>query len=192
MYNGLYIEKIAVFMMLLVMTVAGCKAPRDRAASAAIGTEDGQAEGSAVPKAVIYRMNGDYSDHVPVLINASRSHLISFPSPDDVSEYTKPVGLTGGWWLDRQGVGINTAFLSFTRDQYSSMDEPPVPDRIMESILPGAFVTETATLPVTVPQALANRMYVDSLISAGLPGIKIKRRMILYPEEPRRVDGTEH
>ncbi|MDE6542883.1 MAG: hypothetical protein K2K76_02845 [Muribaculaceae bacterium] len=183
--------KTAVAAIGLLLLAAGCRASGDRGTAATFTAESKAKTASAIPKAVIYRMNGDFSTYVPVQTDASRSHLISFPAPTDITELTEPVSLPKGWWLDRQGVGLNTAFISVTRDKYAAMDNAPAPGYIMESILPAAFVTETAVLPFPLHYALDNRHEVDSIINNGMRGIKVKKRMIMHLDEPHHIDGTE-
>lgn len=182
-------------MVLTVIGISllatGCRASGDKAAAATFSTEGKTKTATAAPRALIYRMNGDFSTFVPVQTDASRSHLISFPAPSDITELTAPVSLPSGWWLDRQGVGLNTAFLSISREKYAGFDETPGQGYIMESIMPAAFVTETAVLPFTLHHALDNPAEVDSLINNGLRGIKIKKRMMMHLDEPHHIDGTE-
>lgn len=191
MYNGQIIGRVAS-LLVAVAALAGCGAPGGRGAAATFSTADDAGGESAGPrKAVIYRMNGDYSDRVPVLMDANRSHLIGFPAPADVMDETGPVRLCEGWWLDRQGmIELNTAFLVFTRNQYSLLDSVPSTGDLMESVMPDAFVTETAVLPFTVRHVLENREQTDSLINSGMHGIKIKHRM-RPAYGPWHVDGTE-
>ena len=179
----------AITAMGLLLLATGCRASGERGSATTFTTETKTS--SAPPKALIYRMNGDFSTYVPVQTDASRSHLISFPAPTDITEVTEPVSLPKGWWLDRQGVGLNTAFISITRDKYSSLDGAPEPGYIMESILPAAFVTETAVLPFTLHHALDNRHEVDSIINNGMRGIKVKKRLMMHLDEPHHIDGTE-
>ncbi len=190
-FSHLLNGKTALAAIGLLLLAAGCRTSGDRGSATTFTTESRAKTASAAPKAVIYRMNGDFSTYVPVQTDASRSHLISFPAPTDITEHTEPVSLPKGWWLDRQGVGLNTAFISITRDKYASMDNAPEPGHIMESILPAAFVTETAVLPFTLHHALDNRQEVDSIINNGMRGIKVKKRMIMHLDEPHHIDGTE-
>ena len=59
---------------------------------------------AAIPRARVYRMNGDYADNVPVGTDGN-GRIISYPAPTDLSTASKPIQLAGGWWLDRRGVG---------------------------------------------------------------------------------------
>ena len=43
-----------------------------------------------MPKAHIYKTNGNYNDNVPVTMNADGSQLISYPAPSDISSASAP------------------------------------------------------------------------------------------------------
>ena len=45
-----------------------------------------------IPRAVVYRTNGDYADNVPVTVAADGT-LLSYPAPGDVGAHSAPVGL---------------------------------------------------------------------------------------------------
>lgn len=152
-------KTIAVAMLATALAATGCKAAKDADAAdhkpqpAVVSTKPS----AYVPKAVIYRTNGDYNQNVPVTLNASRTAIVSYPGPSDVSESSTPVALGDGWLLDRRGgVGLNTAFTRYTYSQYAKLTEVPSASDLMSSILPEARVTEVKTLPITLNEALAD------------------------------------
>ena len=116
----------------------------------------GSAPVSALPKAVIYRTDGDYARHVPVT------------APGDVRG-GNPVALANGFWLDRRGIGPNTAFTRWTYEEYAALPATPSPAEIMANLIPDARVTEVYRLPFapSVPDAAAR---CDSVIAAGMKG----------------------
>ncbi|MDE7125031.1 MAG: hypothetical protein K2O12_00920, partial [Muribaculaceae bacterium] len=65
---------------------------------------------AVMPKARIYRTNGDYRLNVPITLDSSRTEIVSYPGPSDIDMKMAPVVLDDGWLLDRRGVGVNTAF----------------------------------------------------------------------------------
>lgn len=105
-----------------------------------------------IPKATAFRMTGDYADHVAVTLGAD-GQLTYFPAPSDISERSKPLDLGGGWWLNRQGFGENSVFTKYTFEEYSRLEHTPSPSEIMESVIPGAKVSEMTVLPYPVNQA---------------------------------------
>lgn len=132
---------------------------------------------NALPKAHIYRMNGDYAQNVPIQINAS-GQIISFPDPRDLSITSEPIKLSDGWWLDRRGVGLSTAFTKYTYQQYMALKEPPSIQQLKNSIIPEARITEIAVLPFTPEQAQKQIANVEALISDGLPGCEVTKGVV--------------
>ena len=120
---------------------------------------------AAIPRARVYRMNGDYADNVPVGTDGS-GRIISFPAPTDVSAASKPVQLAGGWWLDRRGVGKHTAFTRFTYEEYAAMQQAPSVAQLKEAVIPGARVTVVAELPWTLQDAVADTAAVNSWLQS--------------------------
>lgn len=108
-----------------------------------------------MPKAVIYRMNGDYSRNVPVSVSPE-GQLLSFPAPSDITEAAMPVDLGNGWWLDRRGISSNSLFTRYTYADYAAMKSVPSPGEIMKAIIPGARPTDLRTLPMTPSEAAAD------------------------------------
>lgn len=112
---------------------------------------------NTLPKAVIYKMNGDYSQLVPVNLDASGKQLLSYPAPTDLTESSTPISIGNGWYLDRRGgVGKNTAFLKYTYAQYMALPAPPSQAELLSAIDPKATVTEVKVLPITLSQALSD------------------------------------
>ena len=77
---------------------------------------------------VIYKTRGDYSNLVPVLLNADRTRIVSFPEPGDLmweGNLMKPIQLNNGFWLDNRGIDEHVAFLNMTYKEYSKLKHPP-------------------------------------------------------------------
>lgn len=122
---------------------------------------------SAMPKAVIYKTNGDYRFNVPVTLNAGRTAIVSYPDPSDISTDMAPLPLADGWLLDRRGVNSNTAFTTFSYSEYSKLKSVPSPEQLMNSIIPDARVTEVRTLSITTSNAVSDTATVNSIIRSG-------------------------
>jgi hypothetical protein len=87
---------------------------------------------------LIYKTKADYSNNVPVIMNAEKTIILSYPSPSDLvvaKKLTKPVKLDNGFWLDRRGIGQNVAFTSFNYEEYAQLDEAPSPGMLMINII---------------------------------------------------------
>lgn len=118
----------------------------------------------ALPRAVIYKTNGDYGDNVPVTLNAAGTALVSFPSPSDITDLSTPLPLVDGYLLDRRGVSMNTRFTRYTYDRYRELAAPPPPATLIDSIIHGARVTVLHRLDITLQQALGDTAAVNDLI----------------------------
>lgn len=148
--------KLLSFMMLLVtaITAGGCSASKQGTAATDTDNQPAvsrkqMASGEAVgrlPMAIIYKTNGDYSDNVPVTLNASRTALLSFPAPSDLTN-ASPLPLEGGFLLDRRGISANTAFTKWSYAEYAALPSTPSQQEIMDNIIPTARVTEIVRMP---------------------------------------------
>lgn len=137
-----------------------------------VRNEDIVRDGSApafVPRAVIYRTNGDYDDRVPVTLDATRTSIVIYPAPTDVTTASAPLVMADGWLLDRRGgISMNSAFLDWTYARYAAMPHTPSIAEIMSHIIPEARVTAIRTLPLTATEALADTARVNTIIRTGL------------------------
>lgn len=173
----LYTTSMKAFLPVSILAVASLTSacgPHKQAAVSpapiAVGWSKplGSAPVSALPKTVIYRTDGDYARYVPVTLNDDRNALVSFPAPGDVRG-GNPVALADGFWLDRRGIGPNTAFTRWTYEEYAALPAAPSPAEIMANLIPDARVTEVYRLPFapSAPDAAAS---CDSVIAAGMQG----------------------
>lgn len=96
--------------------------------------------------ATAFRMNGDYESHVAVNVN-TEGVLTYFPAPSDISASSAPVAVGNGWWINRQGFGPDARFLRYTFKEYAVLQATPSPSLILESVIPGARVTQFVKLP---------------------------------------------
>lgn len=130
----------------------------------AMDTDNGNSCDKYIPKAVIYKTNGNYDDNVPVNLDASGTRLANFPATSDITENSTPIKLADGFLLDRRGISYNTAFLNISYKEYAALSHTPSPKKLMKMIIPGAKVTEIIRLPMTTGEAMANIAAVDSII----------------------------
>jgi hypothetical protein len=70
---------------------------------------------------IVYKTKIDFSKHVAVELSPDKKKIVSYPAPTDIKPDLAPVKLKGGYWLSKSGVSPNTAYLAFTRDDYSSL-----------------------------------------------------------------------
>lgn len=93
---------------------------------------------SATQQIVIYKTIKDFSNYVPVTMNASKTEIISYPAPSDLlfdGKTTTPTKLRDGYLLDNRGINENIVFLKFTYDVYSKMKEAPSLSEMQQNIL---------------------------------------------------------
>lgn len=87
---------------------------------------------------IIYQTRADYSQYVPVRMNAERTKIISFPLPHELHFQgipLLPTPLNKGFRLDNIGIGPDVAFLKFTIRQYILLLTPPPVEVMMQHIL---------------------------------------------------------
>lgn len=111
-------------------------------------------ESHALPRAVIYKMNGDYADNVTVQVDA-QGRITSYPAPQDVKDM-QPVELADGWYLTRRGVSDRTAFTRYTYAEYAALPSAPTLPQLQAAIIRDAKIAELRTLPMTQSEALAD------------------------------------
>lgn len=87
---------------------------------------------------IIYRTIADYSHNVPVILNDTKDKIVSFPAPSDLfyeGELALPLKLKQGYLLDRRGISVNSAFTSYTYENYSKLESAPPLQLLYESII---------------------------------------------------------
>lgn len=120
-----------------------------------------------IPRAVVYKTNGDYNNYVTVVVTDDGNGLITYPAPGDVGEQSVPTVVADGWlWDHRGGIGPNTRFLTYTYNEYHALPEAPTVAQLMDAIIPQARVTAAYRLPI--PQPRANVEVIDSIINSDL------------------------
>lgn len=110
---------------------------------------------SMVLRATAFRMNGNFEDNVAVTIGPD-GNLLYFPDPKDISADSKPISLGDGWWLNRQGIGPNSVFTTYTFAQYAALPAVPSLQQLKNAIIPGSRITQFVELPVSASQAIQN------------------------------------
>lgn len=76
------------------------------------------------PQALVYKTKNEYINLVPVLLSDDKLEIISYPHPKDLKaggEYLLPSLLNEGYFLDNRGIGKNVAFLKYTYQEYSEL-----------------------------------------------------------------------
>ncbi len=104
-----------------------------------------QTRNGAMPHVVVYKAKSKYRNLVPVQLSADKKTITSYPAPADVTTgngYALPVALHKGYFLDKRGVNLNTAFISLTYAQYSKLKDVPAPEELYKMIVDKAPIRE--------------------------------------------------
>lgn len=97
------------------------------------------------PVVYVYKTKKDYSHQVPVLMDATRVRIVSYPHPGDLYQggtLSLPTALDQGYWLDNRGIGPYVAFLTYTYEEYSRLAEAPSMEELLLHILDKEPLTE--------------------------------------------------
>lgn len=95
--------------------------------------------------ALIYKTTKDYSHNVAVTLSADKSKIESYPEPGDVyykGKLATPTPLANGYWLDNRGVSVNTAFTSYTYEEFSKLKSAPDLETFYKAIIDKNPITE--------------------------------------------------
>ena len=154
------ISKVSTSILMLTLLFLGsCKAGKETASSVPVLTPKMMNKGGedvrVVPKATVFKMSGDYADKVAVTLNTDGT-LAYYPDPSDITASSAPFPLGNGWYLNRQGIGPNSVFTSYSFEEFRNMKNLPSQQEIISAVIPGARVTEFMELPVSYSEAVAN------------------------------------
>ena len=128
---------------------------------------------SVMPKAIIYKTNGNYINNVPITLSADRKSVVSYPAPSDLSASQLPIQLKNGYLLDRRGVSTNTAFTRYTYTEYAKLAEAPTTAQLLKSVIPDALITEIVKLPINISKAVADTAACNDYITSGFKNCQI-------------------
>lgn len=156
----MYSSKLSLFFVLILVEVS-FSACGSRKYDSAIADSSGEFLTMWQPSApaIIYKTRDDYTNLVPVIMNAEKTRIVSYPDPLDlVSEgkLMKPVRLKHGYLLDNRGINERVAFLNITYDEYAKLNSPPHMVDLMMKIID--------TNPLTVMYRCGNRSDYSNLI----------------------------
>lgn len=116
-----------IIPLLLIILMFSCKASKMSSES----TE-------ALPSVIVYKTTGDYYQLVPITLNENKDKVLSYPGPSDLYTNGKlalPVKLDKGYLLDQRGLSANTAFTTFSYEEYSQMESAPSLEELFKSIV---------------------------------------------------------
>ena len=129
---------------------------------------------SATKTIVIYKTINDYSKNVPVIMNATKTDIISYPAPSDIlydGKVTTPTLLKNGYLLDNRGITENVVFLKYTYEEYSKMKEAPSLNDMRKNILEKYPLSELVYCG-SIGNGKTTIKTLNKLIDSGFEGCK--------------------
>lgn len=87
------------------------------------------------PKIIVYRTTKDYSDNVPIILDETKTQIVSYPAPSDVRYNPVPTQLDKGYLLDNRGIGKNVVFTSYTYEEYAALEKTPSKEELLAHII---------------------------------------------------------
>ena len=87
---------------------------------------------------IIYKTSADYYNKVPITLNEAGNKVLSFPGPSDLftnGVLALPVKLKKGYLLDQRGIHPNSAFTSYTYEEYSALNALPSPADLLDKVI---------------------------------------------------------
>ena len=136
-----------IIILLLILVFASCKTPtkntgktNERFIPEPIPILNSHIMNSPamLPPAIIYKTTVNYNDNVPVIMNESRTEIISYPAPTDLRRsdgYCTPTPLSNGFLLDNRGINSNVAFTNYTYKEYAALENAPTMTELMSRIV---------------------------------------------------------
>lgn len=100
--------------------------------------------GVPAPHVLVYKTRSDYSKLVPVTLSDDKSVVLSYPHPGDLlvgGKLLEPASLKDGYWLDRKGIGRNTAFIRLSYSEYAALPAAPDAEELLKMVVdPDPFI----------------------------------------------------
>lgn len=135
-----------VLYFVAVLVVASCSGTKKAVATEELKmTADREISFASGPQTIIYKTTRDFSTLVPVIMDAQRTEIISYPAPTDIfynGILAMPTALKNGYWLDNRGINENVVFLSYTYEEYSRLTETPSKKTMLSKIVEKYPLTE--------------------------------------------------
>lgn len=154
--------------------ISEIKSEQTASSTGVIPSDNNDKTNSSIPFVRIYRTSGDYADNIPVNLSGDRTHLVSYPTPSDITPQSTPLPLIKGYLLDRRGIRPTTAFTTYTYSQYADLKKIPQPSQLFNAVIPGSRVTEIVEMPFRISSDLAaDTAACNKLIREGLEGCKV-------------------
>ena len=124
---------------------------------------------------VIYKTRGDYRELVPIQLSADGSTVVSYPSRYDLGKpgaFLTPLLLDGGYLVDRRGVGLHTAFLKLSYEEYYALPNDPSMAELLNWVLDREPLTFLAVCDRSYFTTKSKEEF-ERYIAEGMPGANV-------------------
>lgn len=124
---------------------------------------------------VIYKTRGDYRELVPIQLSADGSTVVSYPSRYDLGKpgaFLTPLLLDGGYLVDRRGVGLHTAFLKLSYEEYYALPNDPSMVELLGWVLDKEPLTFLAVCDRSYFTTKSKEEF-ERYIAEGMPGANV-------------------
>jgi hypothetical protein len=156
-------------LIVLAMLIVACKSNKQVVKNMEVVNNTSK---STVNKpTVVYKTTKNFSDFVPVIMNAERTKIVSYPAPTDLSIDSKPTKLKNDYLLDNRGITENVVFLNYTYKAYAVMKEAPAMDEMLKNIKE-KYPLKELILCGSRYEFKGEVKELNALIDAGFPGCK--------------------
>lgn len=155
-----------LYAMPIIGIILSCSNVATTTATA--NTSPSMASAKDLPMQLAYKMKGDYANLVPVTMDSNHEEIISYPDPCDINSNQRPVALGDGWYLDRRGISMNTAFLDYTYEAYAALKKAPTIEELKAHIIDKEGIKDIVSLgkkQLSIDEA-------KQLVKEGFPGCK--------------------
>jgi len=118
------------------------------------------------PPVIIYKTKQDYFYNVPVGLSEDKKTIISYPDKVDLfyaGKLATPTHLIDGYLLDNRGIGINSAFLKYTYEDYSKFPSTPTVSVLFSQIIDIDPFTEIYSCKCSRDTAVINKIIREGL-----------------------------
>ncbi len=119
--------KILTFSIIIILLLFSC-----RSSKIVVPSSYAQAP------VIVYKTSADYFDKVPITLNEEGDQVMSYPAPSDLrygEGFSLPVQLKKGYLLDLRGVQPNSAFTSYTYEEYFALEIAPSPGELLDKVI---------------------------------------------------------
>ena len=159
------------FSTIVFFSIISCKTPKE---IEAVNVQDSvpnknklcKREMLARPPVIIYKTSKDYFNNIPVGLSEDKTVIISYPDIQDIyyqGEPAYPTRLAGGYLLDNRGIGLNSAFIKYTYQEYSRLNATPSAETLYNLIIDKNPFTEIYLLNCKKDTSEINKLIFSGL-----------------------------